>query len=139
MSFGLLNAGVQFIFDEVQLMGPGLPTSLQLQGLREALGTALPCRSMWMSATIDVAELSTVDLNRSLTVVDVTKGVGELARRMAATRTVGRLDLGNDAKKYPSGLGCWVTMRVKAAKRPRTVTYHSVAAILIGGTDQCSN
>jgi CRISPR-associated endonuclease/helicase Cas3 len=68
MSFGLLHAGVQFVFDEVQLMGPGLPTSLQLHGLREALGTALPCRSMWMSATIDIAELSTVDLNRSLTV-----------------------------------------------------------------------
>ncbi len=29
-----------------------------------------------------------------LAVVDVTEGVGELARRMAATRTVGRLDLG---------------------------------------------
>lgn len=33
MSFGLLNAGVQFVFGEVQLMGPGLPTSLQRQGL----------------------------------------------------------------------------------------------------------
>jgi CRISPR-associated endonuclease/helicase Cas3 len=30
MSFGLLHAGVQFIFDEVQLMGPGLPTSLRV-------------------------------------------------------------------------------------------------------------
>jgi hypothetical protein len=46
MSFGLLHAGVQFVFDEVQLMGPGLPTSLQLQGLREELGTAVPCRSI---------------------------------------------------------------------------------------------
>ena len=66
MSFGLLHAGVQFVFDEVQLMGPGLPTSLQLQGLREVYGTALPCQSMWMSATIDAAELSTVDLRRPL-------------------------------------------------------------------------
>ncbi len=39
MSFGLLHAGVQFVFDEVQLMGPGLPTSLQLQG----------CVSRWVS------------------------------------------------------------------------------------------
>lgn len=104
MSFGLLHAGVQFVFDEVQLMGPGLPTSLQLQGLREAFGAALPCRSMWMSATIDPAELSTVDLRRPLTVVDVTDGVGELARRMAATRTVGRLDLDADPKKYAAAL-----------------------------------
>ena len=118
MSFGLLHAGVQFVFDEVQLMGPGLPTSLQLQGLREAFGTALPCRSMWMSATIDVAELSTVDLHRPLAVVDVTEGVGELARRMAATRTIGRLDLGSDAKKYAAALAA----RVVAEHRPGTRT-----------------
>ncbi|MDQ3763506.1 MAG: DEAD/DEAH box helicase [Actinomycetota bacterium] len=61
MSFGLLHAGVQFVFDEVQLMGPGLPTALQLQGMREAMGTAMPCRSMWMSATLQPTELSTVD------------------------------------------------------------------------------
>jgi CRISPR-associated endonuclease/helicase Cas3 len=104
ISFGLLHSGVQFVLDEVQLMGPGLPTSLQLQGLREAFGTAMPCRSMWMSATIDPAELTTVDLRRPLTMVDVTDGVGELARRMAATRTIGRLDLGADAKKYSAAL-----------------------------------
>ena len=118
MSFGLLHAGAQFVFDEVQLRGPGLPTSLQLQGLREAFGAALPSRSMWMSATIDVAELSTVDLHRALTVVDVTDGVGELARRIAATRTVGRLDLGTDAKKYPAALAA----RVVAEHRPGTRT-----------------
>ncbi|WP_373199345.1 type I-G CRISPR-associated helicase/endonuclease Cas3g [Mycobacterium marinum] len=104
LSFGLLHAGAQFVFDEVQLMGPGLPTSLQLQGLREAFGTALPCQSMWMSATIDVAELSTVDLRRRLSVVDVTDEGGELARRMAATRTLRQLHLGADAKKYPADL-----------------------------------
>lgn len=104
MSFGLLHAGTQFVFDEVQLMGPGLPTSLQLQGLREALGTAVPCRSMWMSATIDIAALSTVDFRRQLSVVDVADEGGELARRMAATRTIRHLHLGVDAKKYPAML-----------------------------------
>ena len=71
MSFGLLHAGVQFVFDEVQLMGPGLPTSLQLQGLREALGTATPCHSMWMSATLEPTELSSVDFRRELSVVEL--------------------------------------------------------------------
>lgn len=117
MSFGLLHAGVQFVFDEVQLMGPGLPTSLQLHGLREAFGTALPCRSMWMSATIDPAQLSTVDLQRRLSVVDVTEGVGELARRMAATRTVGRLDLGTDAKKYAGALATQVVTQHQPGTR----------------------
>jgi CRISPR-associated endonuclease/helicase Cas3 len=39
MSFGLLHAGTQFVFDEVQLMGPGLLTSLQ-----NAAGSAEPVR-----------------------------------------------------------------------------------------------
>jgi CRISPR-associated endonuclease/helicase Cas3 len=118
MSFGLLHTGVQFVFDEVQLMGPGLPTSLQLQGLREVFGTALPSRSMWMSATIDGAELSTVDLGRQLSVVDVADEGGELGRRMAATRTIGRLDLDADAKTYPGVLAA----RVVAEHRPGTRT-----------------
>ncbi|CCK60926.1 CRISPR-associated helicase/endonuclease Cas3 [Mycobacterium canetti] len=121
MSFGLLHAGTQFVFDEVQLMGPGLPTSLQLQGLREAFGTALPCRSMWMSATIDVAELSTVDLRRPLSVVDVTDEGGELARRMAATRTIRQLDLGADAKKYPATLAASVVNEHRPGTRTLVV------------------
>lgn len=118
MSFGLLHAGTQFVFDEVQLMGPGLPTSLQLQGLREVFGTALPCRSMWMSATIDVAELSTADLRRPLSVVDVTDESGELARRMAATRTIRQLHLDADSKKYSAALAASVV----ALHRPGTRT-----------------
>lgn len=118
MSFGLLHTGVQFVFDEVQLMGPGLPTSLQLQGLRETFGTVLPCRTMWMSATIDPAELTTVDLRRPLTVVDVTDGVGELARRMAATRTIYRLEIGTESKWYPADLAA----RAVAEHRPGTRT-----------------
>lgn len=118
MSFGLLHAGTQFVFDEVQLMGPGLPTSLQLQGLRETFGAAVPCRSMWMSATIDVAQLSTVDLRRQLSVVDVADESGELACRMAATRTIRQLHLDADAKKYPAALA----MNVVAQHRPGTRT-----------------
>lgn len=117
MSFGLLHAGTQFVFDEVQLMGPGLPTSLQLQGLREGFGTAVPSRSMWMSATIDLAELSTVDLRRQLSVVDVTDEGGELGRRMAATRTIRQLDLGADAKKYPANLAANVVTQHRPGTR----------------------
>ncbi|MFN2496283.1 MAG: CRISPR-associated helicase Cas3', partial [Pseudonocardiaceae bacterium] len=108
MSFGLLHAGVQFVFDEVQLMGPGLPTSLQLQGLREAMGTALPCRSMWMSATLNPAELHTVDFRRrqlSVVELDGPDRAGPLALRLNATRTIRRLDLGDvDARRYPRAL-----------------------------------
>lgn len=104
MSFGLLHAGAQFVFDEVQLMGPGLPTSLQLQGLRESLGTAIPCRTMWMSATLDPDRLTTVDFDRSLRVVELGEEDhgGGLGVRLAATRTVRRLEFGGaDGRRYP--------------------------------------
>ena len=61
IDFGLLNSGSHFVFDEVQLMGPALATSRQLHGLRAAIGTAPPCASTWMSATVDRSLLSTVD------------------------------------------------------------------------------
>jgi CRISPR-associated endonuclease/helicase Cas3 len=121
MSFGLLHAGVQFVFDEVQLMGPGLSTSLQLQGLRESLGTAVPCRTMWMSATLNPGNLSTVDFDRSLRVVglDDRDRNGPLGIRLTATRTVRRLDLGGvDGRRYPRALA----ERVLAEHRPGTRT-----------------
>lgn len=121
MSFGLLHAGTQFVFDEVQLMGPGLPTSLQLQGLRDAFGAALPCGSMWMSATIDAAELSTVDLRRKLSVVDVTDESGELARRMAATRTIRQLQLDAEPKKYAATLAASVVSQHRTGTRTLVV------------------
>ena len=123
MSFGLLNAGVQFVFDEVQLMGPGLPTSLQLQGLREAMGPALECRAMWMSATLNPAELRTADFprERELSVVELDEAdrAGPLGIRLTATRTVQRVELGDiDAHRYPGALA----ERIAAHHRPGTRT-----------------
>jgi CRISPR-associated endonuclease/helicase Cas3 len=121
MSFGLLHAGVQFVFDEVQLMGPGLPTSLQLQGLREELGTAVPCRSMWMSATLDPTELRTVDFRRERSVVELGDDDrdGPLRIPLMAPRTVRRLNLGDvEGRRYPRTLA----ERVTAEHRPGTRT-----------------
>jgi CRISPR-associated endonuclease/helicase Cas3 len=121
MSFGLLHAGVQFVFDEVQLMGPGLPTSLQLQGLREAMGTVRECRSMWMSATLDPAAMSTVDFRRALSIVELDEQdrVGPLRIRLDAPRMLRWLDLGDvDAQRYPRALAA----RIAANHRPGTRT-----------------
>jgi CRISPR-associated endonuclease/helicase Cas3 len=126
VSFGLFHSGTQFVFDEVQLMGPGLRTSLQLQGLREAITTALPCRSMWMSATLAPATLRSVDFDRPLRVAglddeDTSGGeAGELGRRLAATRQVGRIELdgARDARTYATALAG----RVIAAHRHGTRT-----------------
>lgn len=56
MEFGLLHQDVLWVLDEVQLMDVGLATSAQIQAFRDddaALNRALrPCRTWWMSATL---------------------------------------------------------------------------------------
>jgi len=59
--FALLNNDCLWVMDEVQLMGPGLPTSIQLQGFRERLGAYSPARCMWMSATVNARAFTTID------------------------------------------------------------------------------
>jgi CRISPR-associated endonuclease/helicase Cas3 len=58
IEFGLLNNDCLWVFDEIQLMGPGLSTGLQLEAFRLAdlagknyFGTERPCVSWYMSAT----------------------------------------------------------------------------------------
>lgn len=95
IDFGLFNSGCQWVFDEVQLMGPALPTSRQLEGLRRKLGVAIPCSSMWMSATVDERRLSTADLGEIGSVVELgpQDRTGALARRLDASRTIRALHL----------------------------------------------
>lgn len=59
--FALLNNDCLWVMDEVQLMGPSLQTTAQLQGFREQFQTYGPVQSLWMSATLDQDLLQTVD------------------------------------------------------------------------------
>ncbi|MFA6960864.1 MAG: CRISPR-associated endonuclease Cas3'' [Opitutaceae bacterium] len=61
MHFGLLNNDALWVLDETQLMGVGVRTSAQLEGLRRKLGTALGCATWWASATLDSRLLLTPD------------------------------------------------------------------------------
>ena len=65
MDMGLLNQDALWIMDEVQLMDVGLATSAQLQAFRNQdslQGKELrPCRTWWMSATLQDNWLRTVD------------------------------------------------------------------------------
>lgn len=117
ISFGLLHSDSQFVFDEVQLMGPALPTSLQLEGLRAALGTAMPSRSMWMSATVDRERFDTPDFAGIGTVVELSDAdrTGALGRRLDATRTVSRLDV--DPKRHAGNLAAAVLDRHRPGTR----------------------
>lgn len=62
VDFGLLNQDCLWVMDEVQLMDVGLATSGQLQafrGIRSHEGQlARPCRTWWMSATLQRAWLA---------------------------------------------------------------------------------
>ncbi|WP_040453176.1 type I-G CRISPR-associated helicase/endonuclease Cas3g [Hydrocarboniphaga effusa] len=61
--FATLHNDAMWVFDEVQLMGPGLVTSVQLDAFRRSLGTARNSRSLWVSATLNTAWMKTVDFD----------------------------------------------------------------------------
>lgn len=95
ISFGLLNSDCRWVFDEVQLMGPARTTSAQLDGLRASFGTALPCETMWISATVDREPLRTVDrqeLGEVMPLPDADRN-GPLKKRLVAAKLLDRADL----------------------------------------------
>lgn len=69
MEFALLHHDAQWVFDEVQLMGAGRATSVQLEAFRARASSSSvaseiadkPSRSLWISATLDPLWLATVD------------------------------------------------------------------------------
>jgi len=61
VQYALLNNDCLWVLDETQLMGVGLTTSAQLQGLRDRLQTYGSCQTLWMSATLHLESLATVD------------------------------------------------------------------------------
>ncbi|MBU1189504.1 MAG: DEAD/DEAH box helicase [Gammaproteobacteria bacterium] len=63
--FGFLNNDCRWLIDEVQLMGPGLWTTSQLDWMRRRRFPPLkPCLTTWMSATVGTSFLSTTDRTR---------------------------------------------------------------------------
>jgi len=122
--FGLLHNDVQWIFDEVQLMGVGSTTSAQLHGLREALGHFGQAHSMWMSATLNPTWLMTVDRPTAsepqmLSSADL--AFPELRQRLYAPKQVARAEfLLNQSSKDKAPR--WMTERLLQQHRPGTVS-----------------
>ena len=91
MEFGLLNNDCLWIFDEVQLMGSGLATSAQLEAFRHRFGAIFPCKSIWMSATLKVEWLHTVDFKTrpgEFGISDDDRRLPDLRRRLTAAKTL---------------------------------------------------
>jgi len=59
--FALLHNDALWVFDEVQLMGPALATTAQLEAFHRERDVAAPARSLWVSATMREDWLDTVD------------------------------------------------------------------------------
>jgi CRISPR-associated endonuclease/helicase Cas3 len=59
--FGLLNNDCLWVIDEVQLLGSGLATTLQLQSFRRILSAFGKTQTIWMSATMEAEWLMTAD------------------------------------------------------------------------------
>ncbi len=114
IEYGLLNSDCLWILDEVQLMGNGLATSVQLAAFRKILGTARPCPSLWMSATVAPGWLATVDHPAASSVLELEDAdlATELGGRVRARKRMHRLAVEN----WPDGSA------VLGLHRPGTLT-----------------
>src|SRR4029453_11904801 len=94
MPFGLLNNDCLWALDEIQLMGSGLATSVQLQALREKLGVWGIVQTIWMSATLRRSWLTTVDFQEKaqtlscLRLLDEDYTIAALGKRLQAKKPV---------------------------------------------------
>ena len=108
--FALMNNDCLWVMDETQLMGAGLRTTAQLQGLREKLKTYGPVRSLWMSATLDPDLLKTVDHtpdeNAQITLSDQDRSNGNLSQRLTAKKQLSKAvtPCDKDEKAYAKSL-----------------------------------
>lgn len=101
VEFGVLNNGCQWVFDEIQLMGPGVPTGRQLEAFRDSNPSLLPHGSTWMSATINEKVLETVDNPTTRLKIELSDAdrSGHLRKRLEAEKTVSEWILPIDPKQ----------------------------------------
>lgn len=119
--FALLSSDALWVMDEVQLMGPGLSTSVQLDAFRRAFGAFGPSQAMWMSATLRRDLLATVDAPDwadPLALSDADRSHPSLAPRLEARKALAALGLACGPKGYEEALAAEVCRR----HRPGTLT-----------------
>lgn len=105
LPFGLLNNDCLWIFDEVQLMGSGLATSTQMAAFRAVLRSYGICSTTWVSATLRMQWLATVDHRTSIdglvhhALSDMEWSASHLSLRLSAVKRVAMArTTGDDAK-----------------------------------------
>ncbi|MDZ4849102.1 MAG: CRISPR-associated helicase Cas3' [Pirellulaceae bacterium] len=128
MHFGLLNNDCLWVMDETQLMGVGLTTTAQLQGLRSKLSTYGVTHSLWMSATLDTSPIRTVDHPEPssgfsrLMLTDADRKHEPVKRRLNAKKALEKSTLVLTAESEKKSYAKEFAAAVKAAHREGTLT-----------------
>lgn len=127
--FGLLNQDCLFVVDETQLMGAGLRTTAQLQGLRDVWPTFGKTQTVWMSATMDSELLTTADYQPDLDTVgarfvldDADREEPEVKKRLNAVKQLQKFPIACPAKEkdeaaYISALVKQIEAEANAGRR----------------------
>ena len=95
--YAMLHNDALWVFDEVQLMGPALPTTTQLEAFRRNLQCYSSSRSLWVSATLREDWLDTVDFRpfrqqglQSQTLSDEDRREANVKRRIHAPKALAK-------------------------------------------------
>lgn len=96
--FAWMHNDAFWVFDEVQLMGPGLVTGVQLDAFRRKHGAlAAPSRSLWISATLRREWLNTVDFDATTLIShelsDTEKESEAIRKRREAIKAINRCEV----------------------------------------------
>ena len=126
--FAMLHNDAMWVFDEVQLMGPGLVTSAQMDAFRRSLGCATNSRSLWVSATLKREWMNTVDFDSSvLTALELSEAEKQSDAVRKRRESVKPLSLSNVAltgEGKPATLGYLTAFadQVAASHQPGSTT-----------------
>jgi CRISPR-associated endonuclease/helicase Cas3 len=118
MHFALLHNDCTWVMDEVQLMGVGATTAVQLQAFRERLKVCGPVKTVWMTATLAEGRLRTIDVRREFTRQPFVASEPSLQQRLHAKKTLTRAA----APSGKSGSLGNLAVEIAAAHVPGTLT-----------------
>jgi CRISPR-associated endonuclease/helicase Cas3 len=120
MEFGLLHQDALWVMDEVQLMDVGLATSAQLQTFRQedaGAGRELrPCRTWWMSATLQPDWLRSVDTEPMLSSLPPPLRIASDSRRG------GLWEVSKPCRVMKAAGAAAIAMEVREAHQPAALT-----------------
>ncbi len=104
IDFALLHNDALWVFDEVQLMGAGLPASTQMEAFRRRTDMPGSAKSLWASATLNRQWFNSIDLRphldslQSLTLSEKEKQGPAVSKRREAVKKLCRTEVVLDAE-----------------------------------------